>query len=316
MDYGKIIKRAWQITTERRFLWGLGILAVFAGGGGLRGFSFPSASSSSTNQNPDFDHFQSLAQNWMHDHAATLGIIVVVFFILLLTLLYVSLTANAGLMLSVHALEQEHQKILGFKKAYHEGRAYVWRLLGLGLVIGLLMVLVTIALAAPTIALAILVTITQFAIPFAVLMGLAAVGGFIVAVLYASLISKIAERIVVLENKRVIAALMEARRLVHQLFHDAALTWLIGTGVGILASLGLMIALMLCLVIVALPLIALGFALYYAAGQAAVVVLISFGVCVFVVLMLIAGGIYASFFSSYWTISFKALRFLQHQQKA
>ena len=38
MDYGAVLRRAWQITWTYRFLWALGLLAMFTEGGGGGGF--------------------------------------------------------------------------------------------------------------------------------------------------------------------------------------------------------------------------------------------------------------------------------------
>ncbi|MDO8513488.1 MAG: hypothetical protein Q7S37_03220 [bacterium] len=308
MDYAKIITRAWDIIKKRRYLWWLGILAVaFASLGSLTDFLRQVLGSSIPRE--------KMARGFILMFGSQLSdvwplIVIVTGIILLLAILiaYLSNSAHAGLILSVNQLEENQQEET-FGSAFHKGTQYAWRLFGLNLLIGLIIFGLLLVVFLP-IALALIFqagTATYVITGIFAFLGLLAL---IVLSIYLSLSAMLGARTLVLNDVSILVALQRGKKLVrHQLKHTL-LAWLI--------NIALYIGFAIVVGIASAVLTAIFVGLGYLASQAGIGVLIGYSiiaVLIFLAILFVLGGIYTSYFSSYWTIAYRAIDYLEKKSR-
>jgi len=138
MDFGYVLKRAWQIIWKFKVLWIFGILAscgqASGSGGSNSGYRF---SIQENNPSPQIERFFSQLDPAVIGMLIVIGIIVVLALIVLAILL--GTVGRVGLIRGTVKAEQgaEH---LTFGELWREGLTYFWRVFGLNLVIGLIIV--------------------------------------------------------------------------------------------------------------------------------------------------------------------------------
>jgi hypothetical protein len=150
MDYAQILKRAWNIVWNHKFLWVLGFLVALGSGGGSGGGN---NSGWRENFNPDtlgdpnspaMQEMERAAahleQFWATYAAIFIGLLCVLM-IVGLVLWLVKLAAEAGLIDSVNKIE-EGQKA-SFAQAMSGGAAVLLRLIGVRILLALPFILVT-----------------------------------------------------------------------------------------------------------------------------------------------------------------------------
>ena len=106
MDYGGIIKKAWNITWRYRVLWILGLFAGGASGGG--------SSSNFSQSEEEFDPSQfDSALQWMSENVALIAAGVMILLVIGLALWILSVAARGGLIHLVNEAEEGHPVRLG-----------------------------------------------------------------------------------------------------------------------------------------------------------------------------------------------------------
>lgn len=310
MDYGYLIKRSLEIVRKNRFLWALGVLALFAGGStGFSGINLniPSGSSSQDNEvmKSLTNRFSGTSGQSICDALSPYWpVIIFLIFVLIfigLLFLYLGYSAKAGLIYSANSIEEKEEK-QSFGHAFHFGREYFWRLFGLNLLVGLIIFGVFLVSAGviagllfinhsiPMIVLAVILGIT--AILFLALLGFFLKFGVILA-----------EREIVIKNGRIIASLKTGCRVFRQNISKVLLAWLISVGLAIAYSFVLFFALF----VVCLLLVGIGLLFYFLTHLVGVII---YSVVVFLALMIALfclSGVVNAYFSSYWTLAYRAL---------
>jgi len=312
MNFGQIIKRSWQLICKYRFLWWLGILALFTESGfaslpnlNLYGFgnAFSQPEQPSNFTPSDASHILGAStQNFWSNYAILILLGTVLILILVIVILYLSYCAKAGLILAVENYETEN-KPYNFKIAFCKGKLFFWRLFGLNLLIGLFLFLTFLVLASPVV----IALVISRALPVLALVvgyGILAAIFSIVLVVYLTIALKLAERIIVLENKRVSAAIEQARHLVRIQLGNSLLAWLINLGI----ALGYVFGLSIALLFVGGILLGLGLIIYFIAKIWAAAIFAGIAVIALAMALLFVNGIFTAFISSYWTLSYKALQ--------
>ncbi len=317
MDYGQIIRRSWQLVREHRYLWGLGILALFVEGGfGFPNFfgSIPTPRDFSDSTYPEPAGSFSWNQGWMATRDwidanilwVTLGAIATILIGLLIS--YICHACQAALIKEVTSLEESKKPAGHFGKAYTLGRPFAWRLFGMRLLVTFGSLLALAIVAAPLVVgymraenntsdgpMALLILATLLII-------LAAIFCFIVL----GIVLRLAERVLVLENRRIVVSLQEGYRIFQAQPGSVLLTWLVNVGIGfvwVFALILLMMGLALGLVMLGIPLFLVG----------TPVVGIPYAVLagtLFILVLVVTYGAFGAFLSSYWTISYRALSYL------
>ncbi len=135
MDFGYVLKRAWQIIWKFKILWIFGILAscgqAGSSGGGNSGFRI---SSQDTTVFPQVQNYF----NQLSPGAITLLIILAIIVVVVLVVLAILLgtIGRVGLIRGTVKAEQGAAR-LTFGELWREGLTYFWRVFGLNLLIGL-----------------------------------------------------------------------------------------------------------------------------------------------------------------------------------
>lgn len=148
MDYGWVLKRAWEITWKFKGLWVLGILASCSsggGGGGGGGGSSGSGYQFSGNADPRFLQFQ----RWFESIPSETWIIVaiiagLIILVLGLVFLVLGIIGQGGLIAGFNRVEDSGSVTLA--EAFRLGTTNFWRLVGVRIVFWLAGFLVVMAL--------------------------------------------------------------------------------------------------------------------------------------------------------------------------
>jgi len=126
MDYGKVLRRAWEITWRWKILWVLGFLvALGSGGGGGGGGGGTSYSGDSSDWGYTFRHGVP-TEVW-----AMIGALVCLGLIVAIAIWVASVIARGGLIAGVQQIEEEGTTSLG--SAWRIGVRRFWTLFGIGI---------------------------------------------------------------------------------------------------------------------------------------------------------------------------------------
>ncbi|MCI0477860.1 MAG: hypothetical protein L0Y55_16585, partial [Anaerolineales bacterium] len=149
MDYGKILKRAFEITRASRALWLFGVLlALFGGGSGGGGsFNFPSGGGSSGRGTGrgDLPTMPAISSETGQLIMILIGVLACFFLVWLALSIILRFVSRGALIGLVQELEQD-QTVPTIKRGFSIGAERFWKLLGIALVINIPLALISIAL--------------------------------------------------------------------------------------------------------------------------------------------------------------------------
>jgi hypothetical protein len=147
MDFGYVLKRAWEIISKFKVLWIFGILAscgqASGSGGGNSGYRF---SSNQNNISPQIERFFAQLS------PTTIALLIVLAVIVVLALIVIAILlgtiGRVGLIRGTVKAEQgaEH---LTFAELWRDGLTYFWRVFGLNLLIGVTILIVVLVIFFP-----------------------------------------------------------------------------------------------------------------------------------------------------------------------
>lgn len=333
MDYGKIIKRSWEIFKTNKFLWWLGILAAFTsgnagmpsfpgGGGGGGGNQYqvaPSPSPSFSGAEVSWSKFGQVLGDMTEKGkvvtdstltASTIVLIVavgVIFFLIGLAIYYFSVSANAGLILAVDKIETTGEKMT-FKTAISAGRKFFWKFFGVAmlytawvfaflLILGLFVLIGFISKNAGVIAILVALGIIIFI-------------GFLIATFYLALLLLFIHRLIVLDGVGPISAIKRAHLLVKNNWKEVIISWLIMVAIGFGAGIVIFLAVLLLFAVFGL----IGYGLYTIGGW---FILVPFAIVIgilFFIAIMIVRGLVTAYTSTYTTLVYRALRYINAQK--
>jgi hypothetical protein len=296
MDYGKILKRAVEITWRHRALWLFGfLLALFGGGwggGGGQGIQYR------------IDVSELARPEWAWGLALLVLGLVFVLTVLAVVLNNISRGALIGMVREV-----EETGNTSVRSGWRSGRSRLWSLIGIDLVTAIpafitAMALIALAMAPLLLLLAQRDALTALGILLTVVLSLAVILVVIVGGTALGIVREFAYRQCVLEGKGVWRSIREGSRLVRANLRHAGLMWLVLFGVDLAVR------------VIAFPLILVGFGLAGGAGAAvytatqsivnAIVVGLVLALPTLLVMAAI-GGVYLVFRSAAWTLAYREL---------
>ena len=147
MDFGYVLKRAWEIIWKFKVLWIFGILAscgqAGSSGGGNSGYS---VSAQESNIGLQVENFFNQLQPAAIAFLIALGILAILALIILAILL--GTIGRVGLIRGTMKAEQGAER-LTFGELWRDGLTYFWRVFGLNLLIGVVIFLAILALFIP-----------------------------------------------------------------------------------------------------------------------------------------------------------------------
>ncbi len=298
MDYGEVLRRAWQITWKYKGLWILGILSSCSGGGGGGGGGGSSQASGFRGYQGGGQQFPQLERFFNSIPSETWVIIaivaVLIIVILGLALLVLGVIGDGGLIGGFNVADSGGDTSLG--QAFRMGTTYFWKLLGVrilfwiaGLVVGLLVaaMFVLVAIGTLGVGLICLLPLLCLFVPVGIIVGVYV------------MLTQIA---LVIENLGVFDAFRRAWEVLK-------------TNLGPIIVIGLIVIIGSWIIglILALPLIAVvlpvAFTLALGSEQAATSGLIAGGLClvVYVPVLIVLNGILRTYVTGVWTLTYRRL---------
>jgi len=303
MDYGRILKRAMEITWRHKALWFFGfLLALFSGGtsgGGGQGAQYRIGQSDLANP------------QWAWGLALLVIVLVVVLVVVAVVLSNISRGALIGMV-----RETEETDNTSVRSGWRIGSSRMWSLIGIDLMTVIPAVIAAMALMAlalsPLLLLAVRQgdlaqqeTLTVLGILLTVLLGLGVVAVLVVAGTVLGIVREFACRQCVLEDKGAWQSIRDGYRVIRYHLRHVGVMWLLLFGIDLAAT------------AVALPLVLVGFGLIAAAGAAvyaatesaasAIAVGLSLGLPA-ALLMALVGGVYLVFQSTAWTLAYREVQ--------
>jgi len=145
-NFGEILTRAWQIIWKHKVLWIFGIFAGCSRGGG--GGSGGGGGGGGAQPGQPFSQFERLMDQigqWMNDNPWIVWAIVVLALALIALTIFLGTIGRIGLILGTNNAEEGAEKLV-FGELFSESMPYFWRVFGLSLLIGLIVLLLFIPL--------------------------------------------------------------------------------------------------------------------------------------------------------------------------
>jgi hypothetical protein len=299
MDYGKLVRRPFDIVARRPYLW---LLALLAGGATTFNLSSSSygrpAGSSGAYRGPSWTAIQSV---WNDNFGLIVGLLALVL-VVGIVLFVLGCIATGGI---IHAaIEHDAEREYKLGTAWRAGTASGWRIAGLRLLSFLLAIVPGLLVGALVVA---AVAGASASAAAAVAFGLTAGIAFLVSLVFwlaLGVAYQFAQRLVVLEDGQVAPSLSNGFRMIRRHFGQVGLSWLLLIALSIAAG----IAIALLAVVAAIPAITLGLGGFFLGGPIGGIVLGSFAAVFFIGVLVAAGGAYSAYSSVYWTLMYKNLR--------
>ncbi len=288
MDYGDLLRRAWNITWKNKGLWILGILAGCTGNSGN-----PSQGASYQGSGQEFPGFQRTLEG-IPPETLTLIVAALVLIGLVLAAVFIVLgtLGQAGLIAGFSHAEEQGSVTLS--KAWSLGLTHFWRLLGVSLVAAAGVFLVALVVGG----LAVLGTVATLGLGLLCLIPLLCL--LIPAALLLGVYLKLVQNGVVVENLGVLDAFRRAWQLGRANLGPVVVVGLILILVSGIAGL-IMAAPLLVLAVPAMVLLASG-----QPPQGTLVVGLVCG-AIYLPVLLVASGILQTFVSGSWTLTYRRM---------
>lgn len=296
MDYFGIIKKAFRISIDNRFLWIFGILAGSAGG--MQGLNLSMPSNTLSNEDTGKIEQAINAINpdtfWNQYGGLILGVTIGLF-LLMLIIGVLNIISQGALVGSVGRIAQEEK--MHFFSSFKIGWHHFWRILGLGILYFLMGFGALLILVLPIIFLAI-GKIYVLAIIWGVLF-------FFLCLLFwilIGIVSPYSLRMLVVDNKKITESISGAFHLFRKRIGSILIIYLLIIAIGIVYGIGIMLALL----IVGGIFTAITVGLWLIAQIAGII----FGAIVAMVLIaavIIVSGTYNTFISSILTLMYLSL---------
>jgi len=308
MDYGTIIKRAWQITWRYKALWVLGLFAGITGpqsggGGNSGGGNSRGTGTSSGNPFPDMPK-PAVIMDRMAEYLPVLIVGAVVLVVLGLLFWALGIVARGGLISGVSAHEEGRSKRLG--ELWSDGFASIWPMAGLHLLTGLPLLVAGLIMFAligvPLLRAAF--TNGQFGLEtFAPVCGSLAIGVPLLFIggIILGFMQIVGERFVMLERKGPVEAAKNGWRMLRTRFKDSALMYLISFGLTLAAGFALAVPVVIVAVAIAVPAAVAG-----TGGEwGALWGVVALGVLLLALVGGLFNAIWGTYTSALWTLFFR-----------
>jgi hypothetical protein len=297
MDYGRVLRRAVEITWRHKALWLFGfLLALFGGtggGGGGQGLQYR------------IGQTELARPEWAWGLALLVIALVFVFVVAAIVLSNISRGALIGMV-----RETEETGNTSARNGWRIGKSRLWSLIGIDLVTVIpaviaAMALIALALSPLLLLLAERDALTVLGVVLTVLLSLGVVVVIIIAGTMLGIVREFAYRQSVLEGRGVWLSIRAGYRIVRAHLRTVGVMWLLLFGIDLAAS------------VIAFPLLLVGFGLAASAGAAVYAASESVAGAIAVALLLgvpaalisaLVGGVYLVFRSSAWTLAYREVQ--------
>jgi len=296
IDYVQIVKSAFNITKENKFLWWFGFLMMFCSGGSSYSYNFPGNSSDDKIDEMTYMNLQrQVTFYWdLYKEWIIIGLVVLLF--IGFALYIFGLVGKSALIDSVFKILKKEDADL--KKGFNSGYKYIWGIflinaIALAAIIGLLLIL-----SFPVIRLFILDSKMA-----AVLMAIMAIFIFISFNIFVSFLKRYAEIYLISSNVNPWDAFKLAYGLIEKNILNTFKMWLVCLGIVFILGIGMIISIF----VLGIPLLILGIILYGIVGNFGTVLFVIIAIIIFLALIFFANSILNVFFQTIWILFFREI---------
>lgn len=328
MEYGRIIKRAWDITWHHKVLWIFGIAVAIFSGNWANDLGFRiNASDIQRWSNVPWRFpvpygLRNFYWPFFRDSGAIAAILALIALFGLIWLIVGILVRNTSLGAMIHITDQvEEEGDASFRSGLKRGWSRFLRLFGINvlfvivgiivaIIVAILVVLGLVLVIAPTVALvrgegiAVALGII-WAIGSGLILLLLLIAIAVALGLLFTLVREFAYRYAILENKGVLDAIGAGYTLMRDNLRQAGLMWLITLAINLAVG----IILVPVIIVMSIAIVLLAGAGGLVGGNAPLLsLIISLPLLlVFIVIAVLVTGIYLAFNSAIWTLTFREL---------
>lgn len=299
IDYLEIIKKAWKITWDNKYLWWFGLFLALGGGGGFS-FNFPGGN----NWDKQFEKKSESINNFFSQHFEIIACIIIVIVLLGITLFVFRILSQAGILKSLEKIEKK--EISNFKSGLLKGKKYFWKLLTIILVLSFFVICLAIALFVPV---GFLFYLKSFV--SAIFAAFLAVSIFISLIILTSFIGKYASFYVVLSDLGITDSLENGYRL----FRKNIIASIIMALLFIPISMVLTVAAIMLVLFVGLVFLMIGLALYLFFSKIGIVIAVISGLIVFLTVLILLSSVYQVFYQTTWFLFFKEIASVKKEER-
>ena len=316
MDYGEILKKAWQITWKFKVLWIFGILA---GCGTSRGFNGNFNNSFNNNFQNSGNGFSSPTPNLppaMQDALSRfidlfrnptfiwefVGAVIAIICVIVLIQIFLSTIGSIGLIKGSAKADAGAEK-LSFGELWKESIPYFWRVFWLSFFIGAPFAIVAVIIVASLLvaliplmkddssAFGVLILLPVLCVLLCIILILAIILGFI---------STQAERAIVLEDKSLLDGFKRGWEVLTKNLGPILIVWLIVAAISFVAA----IVIAVPLLVVMVPLLIAFMANMHSLNFSFTPWIIAFAcvICAYIPISWLANGIMMTYLQSVWTL--------------
>jgi hypothetical protein len=306
MDYGKLIRDAWEHTWHHRALWILGLLP---GGGTTLSLGNNNGASPGWRLDtrdwggPDlrYESFPAEAATWLAANAGLVGAGIALFIGLGVMFFVLSLIAQGGMSRATIDLEQGRAVTLA--QAWQAGTHYFVRYLGLTLVFAALAITAALVVAFGVSSALVAGSVYPGPIAVVAIARVIALGIALIPVILVltGIVFQFAERAIAERDEGPVAAIKDGWRIFREHPGNSFLVWLLSVLVGIVGALAIGVG----VAVTAIPLAVIAIPLFMALGpNALTVALATLGVLAMIGAALLVGAAVNTYLWNYWTIAY------------
>lgn len=285
MPYGDVVIRSFVIAWRHRYLWLIGFFSGESGGNVSFNYTTPA------NRTPDFGAIQSQSSAWLGDHVGLLVALGLVFLALAVALFILGAVCEGATIRG--SAEHDAERAFGLRLAWTMGVHTTWVMVRFRLLLVALYAPLFVFVVAWLVELLVALINQEVGNLLALLFaGLVLFVVFFVYALYLLFLDRYGSRAVILEERRALAAIARAHRLLFKRFGRSLLVLVLSLAIAFALSL----ALAFVSALLFLPLLVAA----YLTPQALIVTAI-----VAVPIFFVVGGFLAAQSSTYWTLAFR-----------
>lgn len=146
-NFGEVLSRAWQIIWKHKVLWIFGIFAGCSrgGGGGSSGGGGGATGPGGDGRLPEIERFFEQLGQWIDNNAWIIAVFVLAVLVLIILAIFLGAIGRIGLIRGTYHAEQGRERLV-FGELFSESMPYFWRVFGLSLLIGVLILLLILPL--------------------------------------------------------------------------------------------------------------------------------------------------------------------------
>ncbi len=299
INYGNLIKEAWQITWKNKYLWWFGFLVALSGG------TSSNFSSGGWGEKGGWEeNVQQKISDWVALYWEWIILGCILLFLLMVVFLILNIWGRGALIASLGKITVKEPT--DFKTGLKEGRKFFWSILSLNLFLLGMGLAALIILGTPV---AILFLLKAYWVGgFLAFVGLLIF--FLLVVLFTYL-QKYGILYLVLGKVSFWAALENAYRLFRQHLLPSIIMGAIFIPLSLLAGLAALMFILACLLIFLIP----GLLAYFLLGKLIIILLSILGILILVAGILAINSIYAVFAQALWILFFRQIALPKEEEK-